>query len=179
MKKHIQILDLATLLAGARELTAETVTLVVNAQNPTQHLSIASNQVAELVSFQAHTSMNLRVQKDGGVFYYDPLFRQPGFFLGSELPHMLWPLQIAGPATFSFAGQTNSDGRFLDGYCTFKITPESTPPDKTIILLAGSKGANIYLEMSTNLFDWSTISPGTYSSETNNLFFRIRAEKLP
>ncbi|MEK7677106.1 MAG: hypothetical protein AAB676_14860 [Verrucomicrobiota bacterium] len=181
MKKHIQILALAALLAGARELTAETVTLVVNTQNPTRHLSIASNQVAEVVSLQLANGAysELIFQKDGSRFGWDdssllfavatrggPAVNRP-------------PVQIAGPATFSLHTTTNIGGEFPGAYCTIKITPESTPPDKTIILLAGSKGANIYLEMSTNLFDWSTITPGTFSSATNNLFFRIRAEKLP
>ncbi len=186
MKKHIQILALAALLAGARQLSAETVTLVVNAQNPTRHLSITSNQVAEVVSLQVHD------RSAGSGFYSELIFRKDGSTFGWDDSSGLFavatwggppvsrpPVQIAGPATFTLTTKTNQNGEFSQAYCTIKITPESTPPDKTIILLAGSKGANIYLEMSTNLFDWSTISPGTFSSATNNLFFRIRAEKLP
>jgi hypothetical protein len=63
-------------------------------------------------------------------------------------------------------------------FVTLKIEPESFPPDKTIVIPQGG-GANIALECSTNLIDWVTASPGVYTNQPANKFFRIRAEKVP
>jgi len=47
-------------------------------------------------------------------------------------------------------------------FCTVEITPESFPPDKTIIVPAGT-GANIVMESSTDLMNWSPAAPGSYT----------------
>ena len=63
-------------------------------------------------------------------------------------------------------------------YLTLEIKPDSFPPDKAVIIPEGS-GAIIVLESSTNLVHWSPATPGMYTNQTGNLFFRIRADRIP
>ena len=53
------------------------------------------------------------------------------------------------------------------------------PANKTIIIPAGSKGGSLDLEMSTDLVNWTPTIPGTYTSPTNNLFFRLYLKSVP
>jgi hypothetical protein len=81
---------------------------------------------------------------------------------------------IAGPAVVQVRPATTVDR----GFCTIEITPESFPPDKTLIIPAGT-GASITFECSTNLLDWNAVWQGTYTNAPSNKFFRIRADRLP
>ncbi len=81
---------------------------------------------------------------------------------------------IVGPAVF----QRKPNGSGGIGFCTIEITPESFPPDKTLIIPEGT-GANITFECSTNLLDWNSVWQGTYTNAPSNKFFRIRADRLP
>lgn len=86
---------------------------------------------------------------------------------------------IAGPATIRIV--TVEDWRNLPqtAYVTAEIAPESFPPDKTIIIPQGTPGANIIMEQSSDLVNWTNSVPGLYTNTVvNNLFFRLRAERL-
>jgi hypothetical protein len=82
---------------------------------------------------------------------------------------------IAGPALVRVISSTSS---YIQGYVTFKITRESFPPDKTVVIPQG-QGANIIMECSTNLIDWVVASPGVYTNVPSAKFFRIRPERVP
>jgi hypothetical protein len=138
------------------------VTLTVNGDpnaGPTNllaELTIQSNEVATvLVSIIPEA---LRVIKDGVSFGY-------ASGIGSYT--------VAGPAVFQL---TAPSSRY--GFCTIEITPESFPPDKTLIIPQGT-GANITFECSTNLLDWNPVWQGNYTNAPSNKFFRIRADRLP
>ena len=53
------------------------------------------------------------------------------------------------------------------------------PPDKTLIIPADTKGANIIMEASTGLVHWTNAPPGLYANPTASMFFRLRAERIP
>jgi hypothetical protein len=135
------------------------VTLTVNENTgygPTNlyaQLAIQSNEVATVRWVTG--GYRLIVIKDGITFQ----FPSPG--------------PIAGPAVFQFT-LANGGPAIL----TIEITPESFPPDKTLIIPEGT-GANITFECSTNLLDWNAVWQGTYTNAPSNKFFRIRADRLP
>jgi hypothetical protein len=81
---------------------------------------------------------------------------------------------IAGPALIKLKDIDNSHR----GFATIQITPESFPPDKTLIIPAGS-GALIRFQCSTNLIDWTTLYSNTYTNVPSSKFFRIAADRLP
>ena len=80
------------------------------------------------------------------------------------------PFIIAGPATIELRG--------TGGLATFRVYPESYPPDKSILVAPGAGGAAITLECSTNLVDWMTATNGVYTNQPAAKFFRIRAERI-
>jgi len=171
---------LATIVNG---LEAKVVTLQVRncCQNGpvippiilTNEIAIATNEVAQVVAVagsSTHGLNNYSLEcfwiKDGVKFN---ISLAPGSPLGS------YPVVIAGPALVRMTLPSDSFG---SGFCTIKIEPESFPPEKTVIIPAGS-GALISLESSNNLIQWMDASPGAYTNVTDNIFFRIRADRIP
>ncbi|TXH17579.1 MAG: hypothetical protein E6R03_03645 [Hyphomicrobiaceae bacterium] len=53
------------------------------------------------------------------------------------------------------------------------------PPDRTVVIPSGSPGANIGLEMSSDLLTWTPTQLGTYTAPTNHLFFRLKMQPTP
>ena len=150
-------------VATCAHLQARFVTLTVN-NNPNAgptnlfaQLAIQSNEVATVRWIAG--GVYLSVIKDG-----IPL----GGIVGN--PQAV----VAGPAVF----QVTQNGPANVGFCTIEITPESFPPDKTLIIPQGT-GANITFECSANLLDWNAVWQGTYTNAPSNKFFRIRADRLP
>lgn len=83
------------------------------------------------------------------------------------------PIIVAGPATISLKTPNPRDETW---FCTIKITPDSFPPDKTIILPEGTVGI-VHLESSTNLVEWHDEWTHTFANTNENRFFRIRADR--
>lgn len=148
---------------------ASLITIFVQSMQTT-NLVIGTNETAELLSFPASTSTSLGVvtiAKSGiGVRYHQASksdLRNAG---------QLEPLIVVGPATLHFSAGGDPI------CCTFRLGPEQFPPDKTIVIPEGG-GANITMECSTNLIDWTSASLGVYTNIPANKFFRLRAERVP
>src|SRR6266568_4249400 len=163
---RLKIFVTALFIASCANLQARFVTLTVNGNEtvgPTNlfaQLSVQSNEVA-----------TVRRLADGGIFFIvvkDGVPVQISSISGGPVP------VIVGPAVF----QLKPNGSGGIGFCTIEITPESFPPDKTLIIPEGT-GANITFECSTNLLDWNSVWQGTYTNAPSNKFFRIRADRLP
>lgn len=131
-----------------------------NAPEATNEIVIAEGEVAEIKSFPyyANYQSHLILQKDNKTFWFNP---------GTE------GLVVTGPAKLLL--RASGGGGY--GIATVKIEPESFPPDKTIIIPAGS-GGRITLEYSTNLTHWAAVHTVTHTNTAANLFFRIKAERL-
>jgi hypothetical protein len=157
---------LASLLfvATCAQLQARFVTLTVNdnpAAGPTNlfaQLTIQSNEVAT-VHWLGGGYSRFFVVKDGRSVQISSVNPEP---------------VIAGPAVFQFQPGQGGGTSFL----TIEISPESFPPDKTLIIPQGT-GANITFECSTNLLDWNPVWQGTYTNAPSSKFFRISADRLP
>ena len=80
---------------------------------------------------------------------------------------------IAGPATIELRYGPDT------AFCTIDVEAEMFPPDKTLIIPGDSRGANIIMEASPDLVHWTNSVPGLYMNTTGNMFFRIRAERVP
>ena len=78
---------------------------------------------------------------------------------------------VAGPAKIRIVWPGQSDY-----FATFRITPESFPPDRTIIAMPGTNQTSITLECSTNLVQWSPATNGVYGPMPEAKFFRIKAQ---
>jgi hypothetical protein len=147
------------------------VTLTANT-NEVAELTIGQYEVAELVSYP--TTMNsfgasLTVLKDGKTIPYR---------------YSTWPaaqsaidaLTVVGPATIRFAVQGGPNS--YPGLCTFRVSPEAFPPDRTIILPPGTNQVQVTLECSTNLSQWFPATNGVYGPMPEAKFFRIKLDKL-
>src|SRR6267143_2248428 len=170
----LKILVTALFITICANVHARFVTLIVNQNDATgpinllAELTIKSNEVATVRSITPAVggigwSVSLNVIKDG-------------INVGSLNPgsYFVVGTVVAGPAVF----QVRPVSTVERGFCTIEITPESFPPDKTLIIPEGT-GANITFECSTNLLDWAPVWQGTYTNAPSNKFFRIRAERLP
>jgi hypothetical protein len=86
------------------------------------------------------------------------------------------PVVVAGPAFFVLS---TASGNNDWGYCTIQIDPQAFPPGQTVVIPQGS-GAYISLEASPDLRVWTNSVPGPYTNPAiANLFFRIRADRIP
>ena len=128
---------------------------------------IESYEVAEVLSFPTAMNVNssIEVVKDGKKSVLQTL----------SVPNQGFePLVVAGPALIRLVVQSNSRA----GLCTIRITPESYPPDKAILIAPGTGGATISLECSTNLVNWTTTTNGVYTNLPVAKFFRIKEERI-
>ena len=140
----------------------------------TNSFDIVEGETAHLVSMVAsatqRSSASAYAQKDGETFLLavgpPPAYGagRPGNF--QEIPT---PPAIAGPAKLMLVGR--------GGLATFRITPNFSDPQKTIIVLPGAENAaQITLQCSTNLSTWVPATNGLYSGDVAK-FFRIHLEK--
>ena len=148
--------------------------------NTSDQVLIGSNEVAIVRSaydpFSSGTS--------GGNFSLEIIksvqkFRLEAGALNYNYVRVPQSYHFAGPATLTLINGVNPDQRGINAaFCTLEIIPESFPPDKTVIIPAGT-GANIIFESSTDLIHWTTNAPGIFTNSPANQFFRIRAERIP
>lgn len=159
------------MLALASSANAGVVTLTAGSTNSTtlttNSLVLGPHEVAELIAypFEFSSSANLYAVKDGlPVRYAQP--RNVNGGLG-----YLDPFIVAGPAVIQFISVSPV-------LCTFRVTPEPFPPDRTIIVSPGTNRTEVTLECSTNLVQWSAATNGIYGPMPEAKFFRIKVEKL-
>lgn len=168
MKTFLRKLAFALMFCAVTILAqASVVTLGVSPTKTSDSISIGTNEVATIVTFhstsQGGPSLNIIAAGVTNI-----IGAQSVITLGSAR-------LVAGPATIQLKYNNNLDTAF----CTVQIDPESFPPDKTLIIPADTKGANIIMEASPDLVHWTNSVPGLYTNTTGNLFFRIRADRIP
>ncbi len=140
----------------------------------TNSFEIVDGETAHLVTMVATATprgpASAYAQKDGESFLLavgpppDGRAGGPGNF--QEIPT---PPAVAGPAKLMLVGQ--------GGLATFRITPNFSDPQKTVIVLPGAENAaQITLQCSTNLSTWVPATNGLYSGDVAK-FFRIHLEK--
>lgn len=148
-------LTLATFAKAEPRYVTMEVTFLAPGIEGTNTLNLAPYEVAELVSFPTVSPPRQIWFRKSGAWY---LYQDER------------PLIIAGPATLELRG--------TGGIATFRLTPESYPPDKSVLVAPGAGGAAIALECSTNLVDWLTTTNGVYTNQPAAKFFRIRADRI-
>jgi hypothetical protein len=158
MKTTILTLTTAILLCAC-SVSARVVTLTVKPPTKTSdQVTVGSNEVARVLFSNVTSLSALRVQKDGFGFFVSA---QSGVYTAGT------GLVVAGPADITLS---------QDGICSIEITPESFPPDKTLIIPEGTS-AVVSLECSTNLVSWTNIWTGSFSNAPTHKFFRLKAER--
>ena len=152
-------------MAQSRHVTLMTIPSETSSFQ-TNGLSIAAGETAELVSVGVELN-NLRLcgvdVKIQDKNFYD-------MFNLNDNPRR--PVIVSGPAV-------------IDVHCygykalfTFKITSEAFPVDRTLVLSSDSPGANISLQVSTDLVNWTATTNGLYTGTNGAKFFRIRADRV-
>ncbi len=147
---------------------AKVVTLSVSAGKTTDSISIGTNEVARIVTFHNLGGYSSAIYITTGgttnVVYSDVLNSGSAYV-------------VAGPARIELRYQNGPNS--FSSFSTIEVEPESFPPDKTLIIPADTKGANIIMEASSDLIHWTNSVPGLYTNISGNLFFRIRADRIP
>jgi hypothetical protein len=188
MKRHVALLIIIVPLLVRPTHSAEMLFLMGkdaagNKIVPTNTITIPTNEVLlfngvpEIFGMQVSGSP-LASHFFGYVFVKDS-FRIQGTFDRSrsfpgpgELSFVLNLCDSCGTPSFSTLN-TNS-GAFI----RLTSSLQNYPPDKSIIIPAGSPGGRISLEMSSDLLAWSPAPLGSYTSPTNHLFFRLKVERV-
>jgi len=115
--------------------------------------------------------MALEVRSGGAVFRFNNS-ADPNCEFRQQIPARD-PIVIAGPAliTLSTFGPRS-------GYCTVRLTPDSYPPDKALLVPPGTNLVSVALECSTNLVQWTAATNGVYGSPTEAKFSYSRRALL-
>lgn len=150
---------------------------------PTNSITIPTNEVLFFngtpETFGSMDGRTIEPYFFGCVFTKDSFqirapFDKPRSFPGpGELRFELLLCDSCGTPSFSLF-RTNS-GAFI----RLTSSLQNFPPDKTLVIPSGSPGANIGLEMSTDLVTWAPTQLGTYTAPTNHLFFRLKLQPVP
>ena len=169
---------LLCLLCFAGTVHARIVTLTVGGSKTNDSLTIGTNEVLTVLTGEGDDQVLW--EKDGFSFgsFNDSYFWANEFnsaTASARGKYIAYSLTVAGPATINLRARNTQES---PSYLTVQVKPEQFPPDKAVIVPEGS-GANIVLESSTNLIHWTDATPGLYTNRTGNLFFRIRADRIP
>lgn len=151
------------------DLNARIVTLTVGGAKTNDSLVIGTNEsFTILAGATPRSSAYAKITKDRLEFL---------FYLYYINTEVLSPARVtmAGPAVITLFDESVV---VAPTFLTAEVISDFSPPDKTLVVPQGS-GANIVLESSTNLVNWSPAPPGPYTNQTANTFFRIRAERSP
>jgi hypothetical protein len=147
-------------------------TILISPTNPSNTIGIGANEVANFKTiFENSRQGYLTVDVTLGSYTVSRLV--------SALPDKFFP--IKGPATITLKYPANSSGFWTSewiSWMTLEISPESFPPDKTVIIPEGT-GARLALESSTNLLSWSEVWSEVYTNAPSNQFFRLSVQRLP
>jgi hypothetical protein len=164
---------LLVVLAGTA-LAGDYTTLSINsvpANGPvvlTNSITVGSNQVAQIVAWPLSAATGgyyIDVEKQGITYTFD------GGIWQSYDWREITP--VAGPVTIRLRTSIPS----VSAYCTVHVTPEAFSPEKTVVVVPGSGGANVTLECSTNLATWSAATNGIYEGLDVARFFRINLNR--
>lgn len=177
--KTLLIIGIASICVSPVE--AGFVTLVVpNGTNMISEIQLKPYEAAELVSFPSdfgspQYGTRIEVVKEGLSFRYSPQTWAVTPYSTVIPKPPLEPLVVTGPAVIQFV-TTDTRGKAM---CTFKITPEAYPPDKSAIVMPGTNGgARVTLEASTDLTTWAPATNGVYTNLPSAKFFRIAVERV-
>lgn len=158
MKAIIPLLLLWSGFAVAQSERYVTITAVPSATQPGVKASYALAEGETAIAESLMGNKSAYFEKDGAKFS----FNNPTGVV------------VAGPARFVIGGGA-SESTLL----TLKILPDSFAPGRTLVIPADTHGANIIMEASPDLVQWTNALPGVYTNTSGHTFFRIRAQRLP
>jgi hypothetical protein len=158
-------------LALALPADARIVRLIANTR-PQDGEIVVTNQI-EIAAHEVAILMNHYGSQYTIEYAFPGLNRT--FNMLSQGNYLARPPTVTGPAVITLR-VTGASTEYA--FCILEITPESFPPDKTIIIPEGAS-ARVALECSTNLLEWTELSSNAYTNVPANKFFRIKAERLP
>ncbi len=163
-------LALAVVLSSSMLSFAQSrwITLSIGGETQVSSLAIGTNEVAHIRGiWGAVAGQHIEVSKDSCTWRIE----------GSTVASVgdRGDIPIAGPALLALKAGSGVTTNNAVG-ATIEVTPESFPPDKTIILPEGTVGT-VHVESSTNLIHWQDEWTQTFANTNDNRFFRLRAER--
>lgn len=167
------------LLARTASAQPRFVTLVIGGANVLDEVTISTNELASIKgSFDSQDNGSATSASFVEVARGNQVMRLYGSRFSPLYGGYRGPIAIAGPARLSLKFDA-PQGPSVTAFLTVEVQPASFPPDKTIIIPADTKGANILMEASADLIHWTNAPPGLYTNSPSSLFFRLRAERIP
>ena len=88
-------------------------------------------------------------------------------------------LIITGPATIQCKGHNCLASLKITTTSELSSSSQSSQKYATVIPENSKTDVNVILEQSTDLVNWSTVSPGQFSSSASKRFFRVRSANVP
>lgn len=188
MKSLLVVLAIGLSLWPSSVLSAEILQLLGkdNAGSrvvPTNSMTIVSNEVL-LFNGSPEIFGSIRTGSPIQPYMFGYIFTKDTFRIQGTLdrprsfpgPGELQLVLLVNPSgdTTAFSEWSNNSGAFV----RLTSSLQNYPPDKSIIIPAGSPGGRISLELSSDLLAWSPAPLGTYTAPTNHLFFRLKLERV-
>ncbi len=193
--KVISVLALCVAVQASAQTTCQYVTIQANGG-----YAVQTNQIITLVGYDWYGRPAIYGSFPNGTnTMMAPCFLPPTYFFASGNPTGV----VAITSTQIFTGLTNisvnntwlyggasgySPANYGGASATFKIeTPviatvisNYVPADAIVIPASATGNAQIILESSPDLVNWTAANPGTYGPSTGtNRFFRVRAAITP
>lgn len=168
--KTLLIAVCATILFGMLPATAQPriITIIQTSANQTNTVNIADFEYVKVLSLRDFANNStLAVSTSGANIVYGP--NSPGGINASL------GLVIAGPAQVTIR---TGNSRFASDplFVTMEIGPTAYPVTNSVTLGLG-QGAEVNLESSTNLVQWTGTTNGLYTAE-QAMFFRLHLRRV-
>lgn len=175
MKTLLSILILILAAAAAQSLLAQTTTLTFQSLGSgperQQNIAVPAGQVFELLTWSPSNPAVVYLKVDGIDIPLSPTI------LGgsSAIAYNPQKIVVSGPKTVSVHVPA-----IQQHVCTYKLTTDSTIATQDVasqvVVIPENAAANadVILEQSTDLINWTAALPGSYAPSTAKRFFRVR-----
>jgi len=181
-------------LSNATEIKTLFVQPAANSSG-SDSLTVASGSVAEIVTVQGSSftssSARLVVSNAGKVLTFNVSAGGENFSIPNTVNDSL--MVISGPATIAVEATSSQGQNFGRCLATIRLSssddylarftprsPASSVPMNAIVVPENASGTiSVSLESSTDMVNWTTVSPGSFGPATQKRFFRVRALNAP
>ena len=175
IKSIFAFLVLAVVSATAQQV--QLVTLLVNEKTSSISYDLTTNQIVKIVTITGESST-----------YPSSVTITPATGQGFTTTNNITFTGMENIQFFAGLNSVSLKPFYYSGLLTMEITTPSTanvisnyvPADAIVIPASATGNAQIILESSADLVNWTAASPGIYgASSATNRFFRVRAAMLP
>lgn len=183
MKNALVVAAALVVLGGLQALAQPRMFSVVQTSpNETNSFRVEAFESLKIVSaFEGfNSSGRVTIQKGLGTIKLES-----AFFNAAVMNNTYWtygpislPFVVSGPAEVAVTSGSGPRTGATPHVVTFEVGPEAYPVTNTFAIGPAS-GAQVTLQNSTNLVNWTPATNGFYTNVSENvMFFRIKAERV-